>query len=83
MLGGASLIDVDWQQARAGVGYWLAPQVRGRGVASRAVRLRALELDTLGLARLKLICGPTMSARGALPSDLASPAKDSSVAYVR
>jgi hypothetical protein len=44
VLGRASLIDVDWQQARAGVGYWLEQQARGRGVASRAVRLRALDL---------------------------------------
>ena len=32
VLGGGSLYDVDLEQSRAAVGYWLAPGVRGRGV---------------------------------------------------
>jgi len=59
LLGGASLYDVDLGQGRAGIGYWLAPQARGRGVATRAVRLLASWAFTeLGLARLELTCGP-------------------------
>ena len=34
VLGGGSLYDVDLDQARAAVGYWLTPRARGRGVAA-------------------------------------------------
>ena len=34
LLGGGSLGNVDLEQARAAVGYWLAPQARGRGVVT-------------------------------------------------
>jgi RimJ/RimL family protein N-acetyltransferase len=41
------------------VGYWLAPAARGRGVASRAVRLlTGWAFDVLQLQRLELTCGP-------------------------
>ena len=30
---------VDWDQSRAEIGIWLAPQVRGRGLGRRALRL--------------------------------------------
>jgi RimJ/RimL family protein N-acetyltransferase len=51
--------DIDAGQARAAVGYWLAPHARGRGIATRAVRLLARwALDDLGLARLQITCGP-------------------------
>jgi ribosomal-protein-alanine N-acetyltransferase len=39
LLGGASLNAVDPHNSRASLGYWLTPAARGRGVASRAVRL--------------------------------------------
>jgi len=59
VLGGGSLYDVDLAQGRAAVGYWLAPEARGRGVATRAVRLVAgWTFAELGLARLELTCGP-------------------------
>src|SRR5687767_10235774 len=61
VLGGTSLIDVNWQQARAGVGTgWL--RARGRGVAGRAVQLRALDLRHPCLALLELTAVLTMSA---------------------
>ena len=41
VLGGGSLSDVDLEQSRAAVGYWLAPEARGRGVVTHAVRLLA------------------------------------------
>ena len=41
VLGGGSLYDVDLEQSRAAVGYWLAPEARGRGVVTHAVRLLA------------------------------------------
>lgn len=44
-----------WQDRRAEVGYWLAPEARGRGTATRALRLLAnWALGPLGLARLDL-----------------------------
>ncbi len=59
VLGGGSLYDVDLEQGRAAVGYWLASQARGRGVVTHAVRLVARwALAGLGVARLELTCGP-------------------------
>jgi RimJ/RimL family protein N-acetyltransferase len=59
VLGGASLYDVDLDQRRAALGYWLAPEARGRGVATHAVRLLARwAFDALRLVRLELTCGP-------------------------
>lgn len=59
MLGGISVNHIDQEQGRASLGYWLAPAVRGRGVASRAVRLVAdWVFQTVRLARLEITCGP-------------------------
>ena len=48
---------------RAAIGYWLAPHARGRGVATRAVRL-IFPLGIRGSAssRLELTCGPDNGA---------------------
>ena len=63
LLGGGSLHDIDLGAGRAVVGYWLAPEARGRGVAARAVRLIARwAFEELGLARLELTCGPDNEA---------------------
>lgn len=60
VFGGASLHEVEVDQERAAVGYWLAPEARGRGVATRAVRLLAAWAfgERLALRRLQLTCGP-------------------------
>jgi RimJ/RimL family protein N-acetyltransferase len=59
LLGGGSLFEVDLKQGRAAVGYWLAPEARGRGVATHAVRLIAgWAFEKLAVARLELTCGP-------------------------
>jgi RimJ/RimL family protein N-acetyltransferase len=59
VLGGGSLYDVELEQRRAAVGYWLAPEARGRGVATRAVRLIARwAFEDLEVARLELTCSP-------------------------
>lgn len=59
VLGGGSLNDVELEQGRAAVGYWLTPVARGRGVMTHAVRLIARwALGDLGLVRLELTCGP-------------------------
>jgi RimJ/RimL family protein N-acetyltransferase len=41
VFGGGSLYDVDRDQRRAAIGYWLAPAARGRGCATAAVMLAA------------------------------------------
>jgi RimJ/RimL family protein N-acetyltransferase len=63
LAGGASLNSLSLSEGRAAVGYWLAPGARGRGIATRAVRLLARwAFGTLGLARLELTCGPDNEA---------------------
>lgn len=55
LLGTIGLNVIDWERRAADLGYWLAAPARGRGVASRAVRLvEAWAFDTLGLDRLEL-----------------------------
>lgn len=47
---------IDWDSGRAELGIWLAPQVRGHGLAPRALKLAAAWLfETCGLERLALI----------------------------
>ena len=49
----------DWDHGRAQLGIWLAPQVRGRGWARRALRLVASWLfDACGLERVELFVSP-------------------------
>jgi RimJ/RimL family protein N-acetyltransferase len=63
VLGGCSLYELNLEHGCAAVGYWLAPQARGRGVASTAVRLLARwGFTQLGLARIELTCGPDNEA---------------------
>lgn len=50
---------------RAEVGYWLAPGARGRGAATRALRLvRDWSLDDCGLVRVELFTHPENHASG-------------------
>jgi RimJ/RimL family protein N-acetyltransferase len=55
LLGSISLMRIAWQHARAEVGYWLAREARGRGHATRAVRLIChWGFEALGLGRIDL-----------------------------
>jgi len=50
-------------QRRGSVGYWLLPEARGKGLATRAVRLVSRwALCDFGLARLGLLTEPSNSA---------------------
>jgi RimJ/RimL family protein N-acetyltransferase len=67
VLGGASLHNVEMDQGRAAIGYWLASHARGRGVATHAVRLISRwAFEELQLARLDLTCGPDNRASQAV-----------------
>jgi len=50
---------VDWDQSRAEIGIWLAPQFRRRGLGRRALRLAGeWLLGPCGLARIELFAEP-------------------------
>ena len=58
-VGGVSINGIDHVHLRASIGYWLSPSGRGRGLATRSVKLLAdWAFAELGLARLELTCGP-------------------------
>jgi RimJ/RimL family protein N-acetyltransferase len=62
-LGTIALLRFAWEERRGEIGYWLAPWARGRGVATRAVRLLSRwSLDELGLGRLALHTHPENGA---------------------
>ncbi|WP_024804829.1 GNAT family N-acetyltransferase [Nocardia sp. BMG51109] len=61
--GGTSVYDTGFDEGRAGIGYWLTAAARGRGVASRTVRLLAgWSFARLSVQRLELTCAPDNTA---------------------
>lgn len=55
LLGTIAVLRPSWEDARAELGYWLAPWGRGRGAATTATRLLSRwALETLPLVRLEL-----------------------------
>jgi RimJ/RimL family protein N-acetyltransferase len=56
LLGSVALNWLDWAHRRGEVGYWLAREARGRGHATRAVRLISeWGFQALGLGRIELL----------------------------
>lgn|ERR1022692_933211 len=59
VLGAIGLGSVKIAQGTASIGYWLAPEARGHGYITSAVRLLVRwGFDRLGLARIELTTGP-------------------------
>jgi RimJ/RimL family protein N-acetyltransferase len=59
LLGGTMLFDIEWEDLRAEVGYWVVPAARGRGIAVHALRLTARwAFESLGLKRLQALTYP-------------------------
>jgi RimJ/RimL family protein N-acetyltransferase len=62
-VGEVEIHKIDWMDGRAELGMWLAPQVRGRGLAARALRLLARWLfENCGIKRLEIITEPSNRA---------------------
>jgi RimJ/RimL family protein N-acetyltransferase len=56
LLGSISILRLVWEHLRGEVGYWLAPHARGRGHATRALRLISRwAFEALGLERIDLL----------------------------
>jgi RimJ/RimL family protein N-acetyltransferase len=64
LCGSISIVRVTWAHLRGEVGYWLGPEARGRGHATRALRLICrFAFDALALERIDLL-----AATGNVPS---------------
>jgi RimJ/RimL family protein N-acetyltransferase len=56
LLGSFSVMELDREPGYGEIGYWVAAEARGRGVATRAVRLLAQwALAELGLTRIEIL----------------------------
>ncbi len=55
LLGGAGIDRVALERGQAEIGYWTAPDARGRGVATAAVRALSEHAFVSGLSRLELL----------------------------
>jgi ribosomal-protein-alanine N-acetyltransferase len=56
VLASVGLMDIDGERGYGEIGYWVAQEVRGRGVATRAVRLvRDWAHRALGLATVEIM----------------------------
>jgi RimJ/RimL family protein N-acetyltransferase len=63
LLGALGLSNFDWDDLKAEIGYWMAPEARRRGIGARATRMLAeWALTSLGLERLELLAHPENEA---------------------
>jgi RimJ/RimL family protein N-acetyltransferase len=70
-LGGIGIYRLDRRHRRGEVGFWLTPEARGRGLASRAVRLvTSWAFETLDLERVELTTTPDNAGSRALAARL-------------
>lgn len=55
LIGAIGVVDLNWRHRVGEIGYWVAPDARGRGVATTALRLLSRwALGPLGLERVEL-----------------------------
>lgn len=67
LLGSIGLMNVDWPERKAEIGYWVAKGARRRGVGTRAVVLLSRwAIEQLGLERIELSASPRNAASLAL-----------------
>jgi RimJ/RimL family protein N-acetyltransferase len=55
LVGSFSLLEIDLDAEYAEVGYWVAKEARGRGLATEGVERLKLVADQLGVTRLELL----------------------------
>jgi ribosomal-protein-alanine N-acetyltransferase len=59
LVGSVMLYALDWRHKRGELGYWLVPAARGRGLATRALRLAVRWMfEDLRLERAQLVTTP-------------------------
>jgi RimJ/RimL family protein N-acetyltransferase len=59
LAGSFSLMEIDFDRGYGEIGYWVAAEARGRGVATRSTRLlHEWARDELGLVRLEILPHP-------------------------
>jgi RimJ/RimL family protein N-acetyltransferase len=59
LLGSIGLADINWEDRRGSIGYWVVAHARRRGVATRAVTLlSAWGFDELGFGRIEIKTEP-------------------------
>jgi RimJ/RimL family protein N-acetyltransferase len=67
LVGAIDLVVTSWPHACGEIGYWLAPEARGRGLAAGAVRLlSAWAFRAMGLLRLEILAEPENEASQAV-----------------
>jgi RimJ/RimL family protein N-acetyltransferase len=63
LLGAIGIMNFDWPDLKAEIGYWVAPEARNRGVGTRAVRLLSRwAIEELALERIELFANPENEA---------------------
>jgi RimJ/RimL family protein N-acetyltransferase len=63
LLGSAGIVHINRDEGRCELGYWMARQARGRGVATRAVRLLSRwTFDSLPVDRIEIHAEPDNAA---------------------
>jgi RimJ/RimL family protein N-acetyltransferase len=63
LLGAMGMSNFDWDDKRSEIGYWMAREVRGRGLGTRALRLLSRwAIEGLGLERVELLANPANEA---------------------
>lgn len=69
--GSVGFQPIQWMNRRSEIGYWLAPNVQGRGIMTAAVRaMTAFAFDELSLNRLQIQCAVANHKSQAIPRRL-------------